>query len=310
ENRNISVFVTTYNMLMSRGTVPTTLDQHHIEENIGYTKVKDKANDLLKRVAQGEGISHTDTDEIVSSISEQLETIDRALIFQCINASKPIDEYLRRHCINVGLINGLIGKWLELPKKDVDELVLAGLVHDIGKTKIPSQILDAPRRLTVTEFEVMKMHPIYSQELLGQDNRFSEAIRLAARHHHEKMNGSGYPDGINISEISLFARITAVSDIYDAMVSRRSYKDANNPFAILSQLADSQFSELDSKLVKVFTDNMPKELVGKSVLLSDGSTGIAKFIMNNDLEHPLVEINGVLVKTGDELHCMSMIFEQ
>lgn len=310
ENRNISVFESTYNMLMGRSEAPAKMGQPYIEENIGYTEIKNETKSMLDNVSAGGDISKEQTDQISKQMSERLQTIDNAMILQCINAPKPIDEYLRRHSVNVGMINGLMGKWLGLPQESIDELLLAGLVHDIGKTKIPTAILDAPRKLTVSEFEVMKMHPRYSYELLLKDDRFSNDVRLAALHHHEKMNGSGYPDGINISQISLFARITSVSDIYDAMVSKRNYRDADNPFFILSQLAGSKFSELDSKLVKVFTDNMPKELIGKSVLMSDGSTGIIRFTLANDLEHPMVEVNGKLIHTDDKLYCKGMIFEQ
>lgn len=113
------------------------------------------------------------------------------MIFQCINAPNPIDEYLRRHSVNVGLLNSLQGRWLGLPSQDVDRLVLAGLVHDVGKTQIPAAILNAPRRLSISEFEVVKMHPIYSYELLGADRHFSKA----ARHHHEKWRSTARSSG-------------------------------------------------------------------------------------------------------------------
>lgn len=309
-SRNISVPDMTYKELMTRGILmPSSLAQEYIEKEVGYSKAKEQAEVLLLDIASTDSISKTDTDVIAEDMGRRLATVDPSLVFQCINAPKPIDEYLRRHCINVGLINGLIGKWLALGKEEIDLLVVAGLVHDVGKTKIPAEILDAPRKLSLSEFEVMKMHPIYSYELLSKDERFSNSVKLAARHHHEKMNGSGYPDRINAGKISLFAKITAVSDIYDAMVSKRSYKEAKNPFTIISRLANKQFSELDMTLVRAFVKHMPAELVGKSVLLSDGSIGIIKFIVPSDLEHPIVEVNGIIKKTDDDLYCKSMVFE-
>lgn len=309
--RNISVFHSTYQDLIEHG-IPTSnsLDQEYLENKVGYTGIKDKTNELLKDIKNKDSVSQEDTCYITDEISEKLQIIDPSLIFQCINASNPIDEYLRTHSVNVALMNGLMGKWLNLSGEDVDLLVLAGLIHDIGKTKIPPEILNVPEKLTTSEFEVMKMHPIYSYDLLSKDSRFTESVKLAARHHHEKMNGSGYPDQLNALQISLFARITAVSDIYDAMVSKRPYKDANNPFTVISQLSNKQFSELDMKLVTVFTDHMPSELVGKSVLLSDASIAIIKYIVPNDLENPIVEVNGVVKQLNKNLYCTRMVFDK
>lgn len=309
-SRNISVADKTYRSLIERGLCASSaLTQGFVEKEVGYTQAEESVGDLLLDISRTNSISHAETKVIADALSSKFTTTDASLIFQCINAPKPIDEYLRRHSVNVGLINGLIGKWLRLGQEEIDALVVAGIVHDIGKTKIPTAILDVPRKLSLSEYEVMKMHPIYSFDLLNKDALFSDKIKLAARHHHEKMNGSGYPDGINAQELSLFAKITAVSDIYDAMVSARSYKTANNPFAIISQLSNKQFSELDMKLVKIFAEHMPMELVGKSVFLSDGSIGVVRFIIPSDMEYPMVEVNGEVKKTNADFYCERMILE-
>lgn len=152
-----------------------------------------------------------------------------------------MDENLQRHSLNVAFTNGVIGQWLKLPEPVIKKLVCAGLVHDIGKTKIPEEILNAPRRLTEEEFEIIKAHPVYSYELLW-DN-VDEDIRLAARHHHERLDGKGYPDQIAGDEISLLARITAISDVYDAMISQRSYKESMIPFDVLEKFKRANFRD-------------------------------------------------------------------
>ncbi|MEG1688053.1 MAG: HD domain-containing phosphohydrolase, partial [Angelakisella sp.] len=172
------------------------------------------------------------------------------------------------------------------------------------------EILNVPRKLTISEFEVVKMHTVFSYELLSMDEKFAEQIRLAALYHHEKMNGSGYPKRLVADQIPQYAKITAVSDIYDAMVSQRSYKAANNPFAIISRLASQQFSELDMQLVRLFTQHMPVELMGKPCLMSDGSIGIIRCLMPGAPEYPLVEINGNVTKTDEKLYCKRMILEE
>lgn len=310
-NRNISVFEETYQTLLQHGLSDNnTLTQAYVEQEVGYTDIKEQTEQMLENIRATKTVDSVSAETVAEEMYHTLHKIDPSLIFQCINAPNPIDEYLRRHSTNVGLMNGLMGHWLHLEEREIALLILAGLVHDVGKTQIPDPIINAPRSLTISEFEAMKMHPVYSYQMLCEGNQFAEEVCLAARHHHEKMNGSGYPDRLSADQISLFARITAVSDIYDAMVSKRVYKDANNPFLILAQLSHRQFSELDMHLVKLFTQHMPLELVGKPVLLSDGSIGIVRFLVPNDLEYPLVEVNGAIIQTNQQLHCKRMVFDE
>lgn len=310
-HRNISVFEATYQTLVERGLPKTNaLAQSYLEEKVHYIELKETTADLLEKTAKSGVISKEDADGIAAEMLDRLHTFETSLLLQCINSPGKMDEYLHRHSVNVGLLNGMIGKWLGLGEEEIDQLVLAGLVHDVGKTKIPSELLDAPRSLTVCEFEVIKTHAVYSYELLGTDPRFAEPVKRAAMHHHEKMNGWGYPNGLSARDIPLFARITAVSDVYDAMVSNRSYKAACSPFSILSGMARQRFSDLDIGLVALFTRQMPAALAGKTVLLSDGSIGTVRFLREENLEYPLVEVNGKITATDENLSCVRLIWEQ
>lgn len=306
-NLNISVSSKTHRMLIEHGLPPdSVLAQQHLEDVIGYTRIKNQTADMLKQAKYSQ-LSKRATEKIRNELSETLSLSDPSTIFQCINAPSPMDKYLQRHSVNVGLLNGLMGRWLELNDEEIELLVLAGLVHDVGKTKIPQRILNAPRRLSSGEFAVVKQHPNFSYELLDGSERFPEAVKLVAKYHHEKMNGSGYPEGLVAEEIPLFARITSISDIYDAMVSKRSYKEAQNPFAVIANLQNQQFSELDLRLVKLFMTHMPRELIGKCVLLSDGSIGIVRAIVPEDLAYPIIQINGQVQKTNPALFCQCMV---
>lgn len=288
---------------------PYVLSQSHLEEKAGYTEIAQSAERLFEEIRESGRVLHGEVMQIAEEMMETLKKIDPSLIFQCINFHNPVDEYLKRHSVDVGFLNGLMGKWLCMEDKEIERLVVTGLVHDVGKTKIPKAILDTPRRLTLAEFEVVKMHPQYTYELLNMDDRFTEDIKQAVLQHHEKTNGEGYPSGLRADDISLFGRITAISDIYDAMVSERCYKNASSPFKILGQLVEQKFSELDTHLVKIFTDNMPNELVGKPILLSDGSIGTVKYIMQGELEYPIVEVNGEIKKTNEQLFCKQIMMD-
>ena len=304
--QNIRVSLALHKQLLEKG-LPRVFEQKFIEEKVGYTQASSETADMFRNVESSGSVSYDNAAYISESLSDKLENVDPALIFQCINGYNEVDEYLYRHSVNVALINGLMGKWLKLKPEEVSELVLGGLVHDIGKTKVPQEILNAQRKLTREEFEVIKQHSSFSYELVSQNKRFNEQICETALHHHEKMNGSGYPSGLVADNIPYFARITSISDVYDAMVSKRCYKKANSPFMILADLADQKFSELDMRLIEVFSRMMPYELVGKSVLMQDGSCATVRHVDPDDLEYPYVEIGEEIIKTDHDNQCVSMV---
>lgn len=295
--------------IIRKQSVPSSIitSSDVLEEKTGYTEIKHEIVDMLDKISNNNQTSISKQVSVVSNeLSLTIESTTPAVILDLVNALASADEYLQRHSINVSLLNGLFGKWLELPKEIVDTLVLVGLLHDCGKTSVPSKILSAPRALTGVEFEVIKTHPLFSYDLLSE---FPEVVRRTVRGHHEKINGCGYPDGHAGSDIPYISRITAISDIYDAMVSRRAYKEPKNPFNILAMIGRLSGTELDPQLVDVFISKMPQELMKKPVMLSDGTIGIVASIDRNDIEFPVIISGDRVIKTSNELHCVSMFFE-
>ena len=297
----------TYKLLYERSQPVNVASRRDLEENTGYAEAKDNTFELLDEIAQHKVVQQKALQTVSAELSARLEMTSPATILSLINALAPVDEYLQRHCVNVSLLNGLIGRWLGLPKKDVDTLVLIGLMHDCGKALVPPQILNAQRKLTGVEFEVIKMHPVYTYELLVG---FHEDVRRAARLHHEKINGDGYPDRLSNDSIPLEARITAVSDIYDAMSSQRTYKKAQSPFHTLAMMSALKGSDLDSALVEVFHRYMPLELMNKPVMLSNGSVGVVRSFDSDDPEFPMIEVNNQIIKSGKSLYCTSMYMRE
>lgn len=306
---NVKVSPKLHQELINRG-VPQKFKQPALEEKIGYTEIKEHTKSLITISQITNQIPYKQVCDIVGLAMERLKITDPAILFQCINGSNEIDEYLFRHSTNVAIINGLMGKWLNLNGTEVEDLVMLGLVHDIGKTRVPADILNAPRSLSEQEFEIVKKHSAYSYEMLNQNQNFNDTIKKSALCHHEKMNGSGYPNGLAADEIPLYARITAISDIYDAMVSSRCYKPAQSPFKVLLQMEHEQFSGLDIRLVNLFDKYMPKELIGKSVLMSNGAAGVVRYINEMNIEYPIVDINGEIIATNKNLYCVSMIIDE
>jgi len=274
------------------------------EEKTGYSEVKQETVEMLSEIIEKKEVNPMSLLKVSVSVSNRLESTDSTTIFSLISALAPKDEYMQRHCVNTGLLNGLFGRWLGFSKEKVDRLVLIGLLHDAGKALMPKSVLGATRGLTNTEFEVMKQHPLKSYDLL---HAFPDSIRNACRWHHERYDGVGYPDGLKGDEISIEARITAISDVYDAIVSQRSYKVARSPFAVMALLKESSGKQFDPALIDIFMKSMPHELAGKEVLLSDGSVGTISSIDPNNIEYPIVDISGNKVRTNKNLHCTSML---
>ncbi|MDR2599121.1 MAG: HD domain-containing protein [Oscillospiraceae bacterium] len=278
-----------------------------VEEATGYAETKNETFEILEKISNSKTVDQASLKEASSKLSNKLETTPPTVIISLINAMAPVDEYLQRHCVNVSLLNGLIGMWMGLPKEEVDKLVLIGLLHDSGKSLLPPAVLNVPRRLTKVEFEVIKMHTVYTYELLKD---FPEDIRISAASHHEKLNGKGYPQALSDDAVPRYARITAVTDIYDAMVSQRAYKQARGPFSILALIKKLSVSELDNDIINIFIENMPKELMNKPVMMSDGTIGVIKEFDPNDIEFPTVELGKRLVKTTENLQCVSMFTDE
>lgn len=273
---------------------------------LAYEDVREELKDTLGYIEKTGKVSLEHTNNMVDRIFEQMTTIKEDIILQCVHTIKTVDEYLFTHCVNVSIINGLMGKWLNLSENDIFNLVRVGLLHDIGKMAIPDNILNKKGPLTDEEFEVMKLHAQYSFALLVKSGIKEATLLLGVRQHHERVNGSGYPDGLRQNEISLFARITAISDIYDAMVAKRVYKYPVSPFEVLEQFAKERFSNLDISLVNVFLKNMPKELLGKDVVLSNGTVGKVVYINPSTYKYPIVQVGQSVFQTDESVKCVTL----
>jgi len=276
-----------------------------LEFNTKYSEIKLGTNDMLNYAIKNKTIDNEASTKVSISIKDKIVTIDASDILQVINSVREDDQYLLSHSTNVAFLNGLMGKWLKLPVKDIQRLIKIGLLHDIGKTMIPDAIMNKPAKLTPEEFELVKTHPVHSFDMLIKSGETDIDVLLAVRGHHEKTNGTGYPDKLTFERITLFARITTISDIYDAMISKRVYKDLHSPFEVLEEFSTGRFSNLDTHLINIFLSNMPKELLGKSFLLSDGSVGKIMFINANNYAYPIVKVGEKVFTTTADLKCIS-----
>ncbi len=162
------------------------------------------------------------------------------------------EYYTYIHSVNVAAVGTLFGQKLGLGVKDLKGLCSGILVHDVGKTRISTDILNKKEKLTKEEFDIIKKHPEYGIEVLEETGVKFKEDRIVTLQHHENDDGSGYPYGLKKDEIHLCGKIARVIDVYDALTTRRAYADAIRPFAALKEMKDGMFNCFDTELFKEF----------------------------------------------------------
>ncbi len=220
---------------------------------------------------------------------------------------KNYDEYTYKHSLNTAFYAMLIAKWLRFPEKQVKEIITAGLLHDIGKLKIPLDVLNKKEKITDYEYGLIKNHTIYGFNLIREIRGINDAVRQAVLLHHERADRSGYPFNSHPANVNVYAKIIAVADVYDAMCSDRVYKKRKSPFAAFGMFKNEGREIFDAKILKPFLSRMPKYLVGMDVLLSDGIIGTIYEILPDLPEYPLVKTPYGLVATGSEVFIIRLI---
>ncbi|HLV09365.1 MAG TPA: HD-GYP domain-containing protein [Halanaerobiales bacterium] len=219
-------------------------------------------------------------------------------VINMLSSIRNNDEYTYTHSINVGLLAMLLGHWAKLNENIVKALLYAGLLHDIGKSRISDKILNKKGCLSPEEFEVIKKHSVYGYEMVKECPYISDRIAKAVLLHHERCNGSGYPFGFTKGKIPFMARVLAIIDTFDAMTSDRVYKDRRPPFTVF-KLFEEDLRSYDLLLTRIFMGNMAQYYLGEMVELSDGSQGEIVFINKNIISEPIVCIDDEYIDLSD-----------
>ncbi len=249
--------------------------------------------ELFKDIGNGGKFSLEIIQEnIVPTIRQAAEIPHLYHLFYELNEK---DEYTYRHTICVGIIATMIGKWLNLPPKDLNDLTLGATLHDIGKAKISVEILHKPGKLTKEEYDEMKLHTIYGYELLKNIDSIHENVALIALQHHEREDGKGYPMGLAGHQVGYLSKIVAVADVFHAMSSARVYHQASPFYAVMKQMQNDAFGKLEPNIVLTFMNKIMNSLVGKRVLLTDQSEGIILMIDPYDPIRCLIQTDERLI---------------
>mgnify|MGYP000677778198 FL=1 len=223
----------------------------------------------------------------ISLVGPKQTTLD---VFDMLHNMRQVNDSTYAHSLNVAIISRIIGKWLHFSNEELDTLTLAGLLHDIGKTKIPDEVLNKDGKLTDEEFQMIRNHPKYGYDIL-KSQPLNSHIKKAALMHHERCDGSGYPMGLTMEEIDDYALIIAIADVYDAMTAARSYRAPLCPFEVIAEFEKDGLQKYKPKYILTFLENIANAYQNNRVMLSDGTSARIVLLNHRRLSKPLVQLD-------------------
>lgn len=253
-----------------------------------YTQTVENIASIFTQMVISKKLPLRECGEIVEKILEQASDVHG--IVNRLRYVKSGNNYTYNHSLNVGIYATLLGIWLKYDDKVLRQLAMAGLLHDIGKAKIPAKILDKPGKLTAGEFAEVKKHAVYGYRMIQSTVGLSRQVRIAVAQHHEREDGSGYPLGLTAENIHPYAKIISVVDTYDTITSDRVYRSKSSPYKAVDLILEEGYKTLDPAVVSTFVHHMTAQFFNGKVLLN---TGLMGTIVHSDPMSP----NRPLLKT-------------
>jgi len=238
-----------------------------------HTRTRSYIADVYNIVRDGgDSIDVQEAQSLVSDMADNIMVNPHAMMW--LTYLKQRHEYTMIHSINVCILALTFGRHMQLARDQLELLGLGALLHDIGKLRIPSEILDKPGRLTPEEFEVMKSHPSEGYNILKDDKYIHMDALEIVRHHHERISGTGYPDHLDADSINELTKMVSIVDVYDAITSDRCYHDGISPYKALQNIYSWTEAQFDRKLVEEFMACMGVYPIGSIVELNNHRIGI------------------------------------
>ena len=255
---------------------------------ISYKKDIEEYKAIINALASGEKLDYERVDALTRSIYRKI--YHNYLLLECLNSLREKDKYTFTHSVNVALYSMLIAKWLELSEKKITEVIQAGILHDVGKCKISPEILNKEGPLLPEEFEEVKNHPIYSYQMLKDIPHINKKTRVAVLMHHEREDGQGYPLAVTGDKLSLYTKIVAVADVYDALTSERVYKKRITPFDTFREFEKIGYGQFDVRVMLTFLTNIANFYIGSKVKMNTGEIGEIVFVPPYNISKPVVAL--------------------
>ncbi len=236
----------------------------------------------------------SDVENVVSKGRNSIHILD---MLQCMRG---YDDVTYVHSVNVALLSNMIGRivYPDISDDELKVLTLAGLLHDIGKMMVPDNIIQKKGRLTLPEYNLVKTHVLFGNNILKGIDNLDPRIAEVAMRHHERCDGTGYPGGYKREQIEPFARIVAIADTYDAMTSDRAYRAAICPFDVIEMFEREGIVKYDVEFLLPFLEKAVQAYMNTDVRLSTNQIGKVIMINKNEFSKPVVQV-------GDEFYDLS-----
>ena len=264
------------------------------EFEVFHSAFVDSVDNLMhNEQIDGESIL-SDVENVVSKGRNSIHILD---MLQCMRG---YDDVTYVHSVNVALLSNMIGRivYPDISDEELKVLTLAGLLHDIGKMMVPDNIIQKKGRLTLPEYNLVKTHVLFGNNILKGIDNLDPRIAEVAMRHHERCDGTGYPGGYKREQIEPFARIVAIADTYDAMTSDRAYRAAICPFDVIEMFEREGIVKYDVEFLLPFLEKAVQAYMNTNVRLSTNQIGKVIMINKNEFSKPVVQV-------GDEFYDLS-----
>ena len=267
---------------------PTPLKEEIAVAKTVHHEAHQVVHNLMSDIRMGKQIELAKTSPVVESITDSIFRNQDAFI--SLSRIKKKDEYTFQHSVSVCALLVAFCRAMDFDKKVILEAGTGGLLHDVGKMKVPDHILNKPAPLNDAEFSTMRSHSAIGRELLKQIPGIPEAAILITGQHHERHDGTGYPDRLKGDEISQLGQMASIADVYDALTSNRVYHKGMEPTAALKKLFEWSKFHFDAKLVERFICLIGIYPVGSLVRLNSGVLGVVVNPGDASLLRPVVRV--------------------
>ncbi|WP_027366141.1 HD-GYP domain-containing protein [Desulfotruncus alcoholivorax] len=263
-----------------------------------YAEMENEVAGIIKYISDGNFIDMNRVHSVPSTLMGKIGN-NLGDVFSYLNHVSVLDDHTMGHSINVSLICAVICDWIKINQTLKKDVIVAGMLHDVGKSLVPQNILKKPGPLSREEWEQVKQHPVNGYKIL-KEAKAPDPVLIGALMHHERGDGTGYPLGLKQAKIPLIAKIVAIADIYDAMTSDRTYRAKMCPFHVIRQFQFNYFGILDTQILMTFLTRIAECYIGELVALTDGTVGEIVFIPPGDPAKPLVKTKFGLINLQDK----------